>query len=216
MARPLVRRDFIQLLIVTAIGVGAGQILLRSAPLGRDVGTNPTAQALLRDRRAPSQAVENSSLTLVVFTDFQCPACKRANAAMDAAVAEDGRVRVVYIDWPIFGPLSERAARVAIAADRQGIYVPVHRRLMTERRRLDDTVLRQAVERSGGNWNKVLLDLQSHGAAIDRQLARNGNDAYALGIAGTPTYLAGPLLVIGGLDEAGFAKAFALGRSNAT
>lgn len=210
--RSFTRRDVVQLLIAIVIGVGVSQLLLRSAPLGRDVGDNPAAQAALRDNRAPSFSPGDPTLTLVVFTDYQCPACKRANTAMEAAVARDGHVRVVYRDWPIFGAVSEHAARIAIAAHRQGIYPKVHRRLMEEWRRLDDDVLRDAVEASGGSWDWLQADLRVHAAEIDSQIARTNADALALGIRGTPAYLAGGRLVTGGLDEAGFEKLFALGR----
>ena len=49
---------------------------------------------------------------------------------MRKAVARDGNIRLVYKDWPIFGAQSERAAKVALAADRQGIYPSVHHALM--------------------------------------------------------------------------------------
>lgn len=210
--RSFTRKDVLQLLIAVAIGVGLSQLLLRSAPLGRGVGENPAAQAALRDTVSPTFTPADPTLTLVVFTDYQCPACKRANGAMEMAVAKDGHVRVVYRDWPIFGPVSERAARVAIAADRQGLYPKVHRLLMEEWRRLDDAVLRDAVEASGGDWSRLQADLRTHAADIDRQLVRTSADVLALGIRGTPAYLAGSRLVTGALDEAGFEKLFAEAR----
>ena len=57
----------------------------------------------------------------------------------------DGHIRTVYKDCPIFGVISEQAARIAIVSDRQGIYSAVHTRLMMERRPLDDQVMREAV-----------------------------------------------------------------------
>lgn len=209
------RKQLLQLLVVILIGWGFGQFLQRTAPLGRDVSANATAQDLLHDHSSPSREVADPTLTLVVFTDYQCPACKHANAAMDAAVERDGHVRIVYKDWPIFGALSEQAARIAIAADRQGIYPAVHTRLMNERRPLDEKVMLQAVVKSGGSWAQIQNDLRDHTADIDTQLNLNRRDAFSLGIAGTPAYLAGPILVSGGLDETEFAKAFALGRKTA-
>lgn len=199
-------------MIAIVIGVGVSQWLLRTAPLGRDVSENPAARAALADEVAPSSTPADPTLTLVVFTDYQCPACKRANPAMDAAVAKDGHVRVIYRDWPIFGPVSDRAARVAIASHRQGIYPKVHRQLMDEWRRIDDQVLRDAVEVSGGNWDRVQADLNEHRAEITTQLVRTNSDVLAIGIRGTPAYLAGTRLVAGSLDEAGFEKLFALAR----
>lgn len=132
---------------------------------------------------------------------------------MEAAVVKDGHVRVVYLDWPIFGSRSERAARVALAADRQGLYPAVHTRLMNEQRPLDEKVLQSAVEKSGGDWSRLQRDLAVHERAIDEELAEISGLIFVLGIEGTPTYLVGPLLITGGLDEEEFTKAFALGRA---
>lgn len=216
MPQGLNRKQLLQLLIVIFIGWGVSHVLQRTAPVGRDVSSNQTARALLQDRISPSREVKQPTLTLVVFTDYQCPACKLANPAMEAAIANDGHVRVVYKDWPIFGALSEQAARIAIAANRQGIYPAVHHHLMKERRRLDEPVLREAVEQSGGsNWAQIQRDLQLHAAEIDQQINLNRGNAFALGIAGTPAYLAGRILVSGAIDEVGFARAFAIGRNPA-
>ncbi|MEO5937402.1 MAG: DsbA family protein [Sphingomonas sp.] len=208
-------RNMASLFIVVLIGLGIGQALQSTAQIGRDVSANPTARAALLDDISPSRVVGTPTLTVVVFTDYQCPACKVADPAMEAAVAKDGHIRLVYRDWPIFGAMSERAARIAIAADRQGIYPKLHRLLMSERRMLDDRILREAVERSGGSWMQIEKDLSAHSDEIDRQLNRNKTDAFALGIAGTPAYLIGPVLVTGAQKEAGFTRAFAEARSAA-
>ena len=167
---------------------------------------------MLRDSSSPSQEVDDPTLTLVVFTDYQCPACKIAHPAMEAAVQKDGHIRVVYKDWPIFGAVSERAARIAIAANRQGIYPTVHTRLMNERRPLNDQVMREAVTMSGGNWPQIESDLKTYAIGIGSQLDRNRQDAFKFGLAGTPGYLVGPILVSGALDKAGFEQAFAHAR----
>jgi len=209
----ITRRDGLTLLVAAVAGLGVARLLQEAVPVGRDVGTNPTARAALADDASPHRVIGAPTLTVVIFTDYQCPACKVAGPAFDAAAVRDGHIRLVYRDWPIFGSWSERAARVAIAADRQGIYATLHRTLMAEARPLDDGVLRAAVERSGGRWDQVERDLAEHGRDIDRRIERAKADAFALGIAGTPAYLIGPLLVVGAQGEAGFAKAFAQARA---
>lgn len=209
----LKRRDLLILALIVLAGWGIQRWLAGSVPLGTDLTGNSTVAALLADSASPTRDVARPTLTLVVFTDYQCPACKAAAPAMDAAVARDGHVRIVYRDWPIFGERSVRAARVALAADRQHIYPTVHTRLMAEARPLDDTVLREAIEGGGGDWARIERDLREQGAAIDAQLAATAQAAVRLGVNGTPTYLAGSILVAGALDEKGFARAFAAGRA---
>lgn len=212
MVQEITRRDVGQLLVLGLAALGVAQILRKARPIGRDVSTNETAKSLLQDRSSPSLEVERPTLTMVVFTDYKCPACKLANAPMDSAVQDDGHVRLVYRDWPIFGAISEWTARVAIASDRQGIYAKVHRQLMNERRALNESVVREAVEKSEGSWTQIIGDLQRYGEEIDNQLDRNRRDAFQLGISGTPTYIAGPIIVTGAQDEAGFRQVFAAGR----
>src|SRR6478735_5968401 len=216
MARFRSRKSLVQLLILVLIGWGVSIFIQRSGRAGRDVGGNAAVQGILSDTSSPSSTPPAPTLTMVLFTDYRCPACKRAEPAMERAIAADGHVRVVYRDWPIFGPLSEQAARIAIAGAAQGVYRALHHRLMTENRRLDVSVLREAVERSGGDWDRVQADLRTHGVAIDRQLERNRYDAYSLGLPGTPAYLAGPILLVGATDEAGFRALFAQARKRAT
>lgn len=73
--------------------------------------------AAVRDElaRAPKDGI-----TVVVFTDFQCPHCRRAHAALDAIVEQrPGRVRVVLRHAPLrMHPDARPAARAAVCADR--------------------------------------------------------------------------------------------------
>jgi protein-disulfide isomerase len=126
---------------------------------------------------------------------------------MKRAVAADGNVRIVYKDWPIFGDPSERASEVALASDQQNIYPLVHDHLMTGRAD-NETSLRAAVERSGGDWRRLQADLAKNRIAISEQLARNRKQAFELGLPGTPGYLAGTILVRGALTERDFARLF--------
>ena len=126
---------------------------------------------------------------------------------MKRAVEADGKVRIVYKDWPIFGELSQRAARVAIASDAQNIYPLVHDRLM-KAPAVNERTLRMAIEQSGGNWRRIERDLVVNQVQISAELERNRLQAFGLGLDGTPGYLIGPILVEGALDESEFVRVF--------
>jgi protein-disulfide isomerase len=207
-ARVIATRNGIPLLLLL---VGAAllvtYVLRGQRPVGTVLRDNPLVQEVQRDASSPAGGAAEADLTMVVFADYRCPACRLAHPGMRSAVAADGKVRVVYKDWPVFGALSERAAAVAIASNFQGIYPQVHDRLMTGPvRNVAD--LRSAVEDSGGDWRRLQADLQQRKAEIDDQLARNRLQAFGLGLGGTPGYLIGPVLVRGAITRAEFLRSF--------
>lgn len=215
MPAPPTRRQMVQLGAAVVGGLALGQVLKRTAPIGREVGRSEALAAILGGEGSPADGPADASLRLAVFTDYRCPACRRAFPAMEEAVRADGDVRVIYKDWPILGPPSEWAARVALASAEQGVYPAVHRRLMTDSRIIDDDVLRDIVTRAGGDWTRAVAYLTTHGERIAVQLRANGEQALAIGLAGTPGYLAGPMLAAGAIDEADFARLFARARGAA-
>lgn len=213
-AEPISRKRW-GLLGLLVAGAMIGPMLFRQGgEVGLDVRSYPTAQAVLEDRSAPASENRLADVTLVAFNDYQCPACLLAYPDMAAAVAKDGKVRIVHKEWPIFGQRSERAARVALASRYQGIYSKVHHALMSGRR-ADEQALRDAVKQSGGKWRQLEADLDTHRAEIEEQLARNAQQAFSLGLRGTPAFLIGPFLVRGRISERDFAKAIRQARDRA-
>lgn len=200
-----------QLGAVVVGGWAVGQVLRRTAPIGRDIG--PRADAILAGDGSPEAGPADATVRLAVFTDYRCPACRHAFPAMEGAVRRDGKVRIIYKDWPIFGPPSERAASVALATGEQGIYPAVHRRLMTDNRMIDDDMLRDVVTQAGGDWPRATAWLSANEQAVAARLRTNGREAYAIGLAGTPGYLAGPMLEMGAIDETDFGRLFARARA---
>lgn len=122
-----------------------------------------------------------------------------------------GDVRVVHRDWPILGPESQRAARVALAAHLQGLYAPFHARLMRSVG-LNERALRAALAAAGGDWVRLEADLVTHSEPIDRLLARTASDALRLGFRGTPGFLIGPIRIEGAASETEFGDAIARAR----
>lgn len=212
MDRQPTRREILQLLALAGVGAGAGIFLRSRAPIGRDLSRNPIAKRILSDRTSPQFGPADADLTVAVFSDYQCPACRFAEPSLLQAIAADGRVRIIYRDWAVFGARSEHAASVALAANYQGKYESLHHLLMVEPGQLDEAVVREVAVRAGADWTQIERDLSVHEASIAAALSQSGWDAFSLGLSGTPGYLVGPLLVVGAQTDSGFRNAFQTAR----
>jgi protein-disulfide isomerase len=193
---------------------GAGVLLARQLqPVWQELPLSPTLQAA-RDQPTPTGGNAAGDLLLLVFTDFNCSACRSAHPEMIAAVEADGGVRLHFLDWPVFGDDSRAAARVAIAADAQGLYLPVHSALM-QGGRADAKAATDALAAAGGSLARLEQTLAADGAAIEGRLSRHAFHAFSLGLKGTPSHLVGRLLMEGSASERQFRRAFAAARDAA-
>lgn len=176
-----------------------------TVPISHVVGQSRrdlSRQALVEDPTAPKSARFRFDVTVVEFSDYNCPYCRRLEPALAALMASDLRVRIVYRDWPILGPSSRQAARLAIASQWQGRHAAFHAALMTSSGRLDDAAIKSAAARAKVDWPRLRRDLKVRGAEIDALLARTDAFARAVGLSGTPALIVGRQLVPGSVDLA--------------
>ncbi len=142
-------------------------------------------------------------VTVVYFMDYQCPVCRQHTDEYAKAFSEDKKLRVIYRDTPFFGPMSELAARLAIASQFQGKHEAFHLALMHTKGRLTEANIREAATSAGVNWARLQKDLAAHKAQIDAQVEQNIRLSEAGGISGTPAFVIGDKLADGALDYAG-------------
>ena len=156
--------------------------------------------AILDDPDAPVGGNPKGDVTIVAFVDVNCPFCKRSEPDLRRLVETDGEIRVVYKDWPILARSSVTGARLALAAKYQGKYEEAHAALMALHGRSSDSAMRDAVAAAGVDMTRLDKDLDAHGDVIMDLLRRNGAQADALRLEGTPVYLVGPYLVAAALN----------------
>jgi protein-disulfide isomerase len=166
--------------------------------LAQVVQTVPTAVAAAISARpqTPAAGGADADVTIVEFLDYNCPFCKKTAPELQKLLQADRRVRILYKEWPIFGAVSQYAARSALAANWQGKFLAAHDALISASGELDeisqvDTLLKGA----GVDLKRLGDDRTRHGAEIDAALERNAADAKALGLRGTPGFLIGRQLV---------------------
>ncbi len=210
--RRLNRRSAIQLVGLVIAGIATSRFLRSQRSVGENVADNAIVREIRSDDSSPATNLPGADVTIISFNDYGCAACRTAHPGLQKAVERDGRSRITYKDWPIFGPASERAAQIALASNYQGIYASFHDAVMTGNG-LSDQQLKWVVEKSGGSWEQILVDLKIYQKNIEQQLNNNRLQAFALGLKGTPAYLIGPLLVRGAVTEGEFQKAIKEARS---
>ena len=130
-------------------------------------------------------------------------------------VQDDGKLRLVMKDWPILGPVSVTASRVALASKFQGKYDKAHDALIGVSSRLTEPRIYELIASAGVDVDRVKKDLETKSKAIDSMLARNNDTAEALGFHGTPSFIVGKFRVAGALTMAQFDQAIADARKAA-
>ncbi len=196
---------------LTLIGAGA---LLASALTSRsaaaeDEGTVLTEATVLRDPDVPVTGNLQGDITIVEWSDYQCPYCRRVEPELRQVVQDDGKVRLVLKDWPILGPVSVVAARMALAAKSQDKYHQAHDAMMGINSKLTEPRINELLAGAGVDMDRLKRDLSAHAKDIDAILKRNNDQATAFGFRGTPSFIVGKFRVPGVLTMAEFEQAIA-------
>jgi protein-disulfide isomerase len=153
----------------------------------------------------------NGDVTVVEFFDYRCPYCKRVSDSLMTLVQDDPNVKVVYKEFPILGPDSTVAAKIALAAHRQGKYEQVHTAFMAHKGSFEQSDLLDLAASVGADPAKLAADMQD--PAILGQLQATESLAAALGITGTPGFLFGKQLVPGAVSLDDMKKLVAAARA---
>ena len=149
---------------------------------------------------------------VVVYSDYNCPYCKKLIPALQALLAQDPKIAVLYKDWPILGDVSVYAASSALAAGWQGKYHMAHDALLRGPRLAQNDQVDAILQGAGVNMDTLKKDRASHAKEIAALLARNDMEAHALTLDGTPGLVVGRLLVPGIADVSVLKKLIAESR----
>jgi protein-disulfide isomerase len=174
-----------------------------------------TEALVLRDPEIPAAGNVDGDITIVEYFDYQCPYCRKIEPELRQVVQDDGKVRLVLKDWPILGPVSVTAARMALASKFQDKYIEAHEALIGVNSKLTEPRLRELLAGAGIDVGRLDRDLVTNAKAIDAILARNGDQAKAFGFKGTPSFIVGKFRVPGTLTMAQFDQVIADARKAA-
>lgn len=134
----------------------------------------------------PSLGPSDAPVTVVVFSDYQCPYCKRHDQTITRlAEAYPDDVRVVWRQLPLpFHESADEAALAALAADRQGAFLRMHALLFERQRDLPDAPLATWAAELGLDPDRFADDYRS---AAAEALRRDQAEAAQFSVRGTPS-----------------------------
>ncbi len=142
-------------------------------------------------------------VTIVEFMDYNCGFCKKALEDVRALAKEDPKLKVVIKDFPILGPDSVEASRVAVAAMTQltgAKYFEFHNKLMATKGRINGAKALEVAKESGADIERLKKEMDSAQTkgVIEDTVALGDR----LGLTGTPAFILGDEVVFGAVGQA--------------
>jgi protein-disulfide isomerase len=186
-----------------------GAAVLGAMPGHARAQAEPTEASVLHDIDNPVLGNPDGDITIVEWFDFNCPYCRKLEPELRQVVQDDGKVRLVLKDWPILGPVSVVAARMALACKYQGKYDKAHDAMIGVSSKLTEPRIYELIAGAGIDVDRAKQDLAANAKAIDGMLARNNETAEGLGFQGTPAFIVGKFRVPGVLTMDQFTQVIA-------
>jgi protein-disulfide isomerase len=135
---------------------------------------------------APFKGAADSPVTIVLFTDFQCPYCAKIAPVLDQVFEKNrGKVKLVFKNFPLNShQFARRAAAAALAAGKQGKFWEMHDRLFQNYNRLNEQVLLEQAQQLGLNMEVFQKDMND--PQIVQAINQDYQDGMKAGVRGTP------------------------------
>jgi protein-disulfide isomerase len=149
------------------------------------------------EAKGPTRGPATAPVTIVEFSDFQCPFCGREFPVIEKLMKEyDGKVKLVFRHFPLdFHPFAEKAAEAGACADDQGKFWALHDKMFSNQQKLAVDDLKGYAKEAGLDMAKFdkCLDSGEKKAQVDAD-QKAGAEA---GVQGTPAFFINGIFVNG-------------------
>ncbi|HII14877.1 MAG TPA: DsbA family protein [Nanoarchaeota archaeon] len=154
----------------------------------------------------PSIGPADAKVTIVEYSDFECPFCQRAEETVKQVLDEyEGRVRLIYRNYPLkFHNNAQAAAEAGELANEQGKFWEMHDKMFENRLNLKESDLKKYAEEIGLDMGRFNAGLESekYKAEVDRDIG----DGNKLGVDGVPAFFINGKPLIGAQPVEEFRK----------
>jgi protein-disulfide isomerase len=159
------------------------------------------------DASGPSMGPDNAPVTIVEWSDYQCPYCSKVEPTIKKVMADyPSKVRFVFRDYPLpFHEHAQKAAEASHCAEAQGKYWPMHDAMFEHQDQLEVDALKKLAKSQG-------LDSGKFDACLDKgemkdKVAANEKAGAAVGVQGTPHFFVNGHVLNGAVPYEEFKKA---------
>jgi protein-disulfide isomerase len=169
----------------TNVAVAAAQ---PARPPQRQRGPDPTKVYKLNTAGSPTLGPTQAKVTLVEFSDFQCPFCARVSPTMKQINENYGSdVQIVFKHLPLsMHPKAPAAHAASVAAQQQGKFWEMHDKIFENQRQMSEEKYVEWAGELGLDVDQFKRDLAS--ADVKRSVDRDKREANSLGVTGTPAF----------------------------
>ena len=154
-------------------------------------------QKVATEKWNPIRGPKNAKVTIVMFSDFQCPFCSRVEPTLKQVIDTYGKdVRIVWRNQPLpFHNFAKDAATAAMAAARQGKFWELHDKMFANQQAIDKASIEKYAQELGLNMSKFKADWAS--SEIKDEVEKDSQYGNTVGANGTPTMFINGLLISG-------------------
>ena len=149
------------------------------------------------DPTSPDTGLDGD-VTIITFLDYGCAECRALAQTLEKLRATDKGIRLVFKELPMMGPVSDFAARAALAADKQDYFLLLHRELLQGSWPPTESSVIMAAGMAGVDIERLRTDMAD--PAIAKALEMNRELARTLGIDSLPAYIVGNRIYRGAAD----------------
>jgi protein-disulfide isomerase len=202
------------LMISLGIYFGLSATGQSALPLG-NAGTTIITDANDITDDDPVLGLASAPLTIVEFSDYQCPFCRSfwQNTLPDLKkdYIDTGKVKLVYRDFPLnFHPMAQTYAEAAECAGDQGKYFEMHDKIFEEQAAFGTGTISALDEGDVKTWaSDIGLNTATFNQCLDSgkytaEVQDDLSDGTDIGITGTPSFIVGDTLLVGAQPYSAF------------